>query len=206
MEISHAAAAAADLDPDRALVAQAQRGDRAALEAIYLKYVKRIYNLVIRLGADRQNAPDLTQEAFLQIYRSLPRFEGRSRFYTWAFRIATNVALAGARRRAPATPFADDHAQAGMHADPVLTAERRAMYERIEAALAQLSPIHRTMMVLGPIQGHSYHEIAAILGISVDAVKGRMHRARVSLIAALEESSSLLPSFRAIRAREGVAA
>ena len=210
MKTSNERACVAEPDPDAALVAQAQQGDRRALEALYRKYVGRIYNLVFRITADRQRAEDMTQEAFLQIYRSLHRFQGRSRFYTWAFRVATNVALARARSTAHAdreVPFDDHHASPSAYADPELSAERRDMFERLEAAMRRMPPQLRAMIVLGPIQSHTYEQIAEILGISVDAVKGRMYRARVNLHAVLSSQASIFSRVQTVRnVKEGAAA
>src|SRR6266849_1992216 len=80
-----------DADADR--VSRALNGDRPAFEELYAKYLRKVYNLVFRLVGTAQEAEEVTQEAFYQIYKTLPRFQGRSSFYTWIFRIATNVAL-----------------------------------------------------------------------------------------------------------------
>lgn len=176
-------------DPDAALVERAQAGDRAAFEELYRKYVRRVFNLVYRTVSDPSVTEDVTQEVFLQVYRNLPSFRGTSKFYTWLFRVAFNVALVHARRvglqRARQLPFEDWHPSTAPHTRPDQAAEAREELSRVERALADLAPAHRSILVLGAIQEHSYREISRILGISVIAVKGRLHRAREALHAAL---------------------
>jgi len=175
-------------DPDAALVARAQSGDRGALEAIYRKYIRRVYNLVYRVVGDAQHTEDLAQEVFYQVYRNLDRFQGRSRFYTWLFRVATNVAVAHGRKlasRGRETAFEDRHPSTNVYANPATVAESRDTFQRLDRALKAMPAAHRAMIVLGPIQHHSYEELSQILGISENAVKARMHRARASLSAAM---------------------
>ena len=177
-------------DPDAALVASARNGDRAALEAIYRKYVRRVYNLVYRMVSDRQVTEDVTQEVFYQVYRNLAMFSGHSRFYTWLFRVATNVALAQGRRMHRHTsrqvPYEDWHPSTSPYTDPPTAAISRGELARVQAALEVLPERHRTMLVLGVVQELPYIDISEILGITVDAVKGRMHRAREALREQLE--------------------
>jgi RNA polymerase sigma factor (sigma-70 family) len=79
--------------PDSELIARIQGGDRSAFEALYKRYVKKIYGLVFRMVGTAQEAEEVTQEAFFQVYKAIPNFQGKSSFYTWIYRIATNVAL-----------------------------------------------------------------------------------------------------------------
>jgi RNA polymerase sigma-70 factor (ECF subfamily) len=176
--------------PDDELVQRALGGDRPAFEELYRKTVRRVFNLVLRLVGTVQEAEEITQEVFTQVYRNLGRFEGRSSFYTWVFRIATNVSLQYVKwraRRAKDTPLMfipesqlPRRGSLREH-DPEQEAERRALYRKISEALTKLPPGQRVVLVLGPIQGHSYEEMSKILGISTNVIKGRLHRARENL-------------------------
>lgn len=173
--------------PELELVGRAQSGDREAFESLYQKHLRRIFNLVYRLVGP-QDAEEITQEVFYQVYRTLSSFENRSSFYTWVYRIATNVSLQHAKKQArhrressidliPEGSIASTSHRAG----PEREAEQRALYRELEKALERLPPNQRTVLVLGPIQGHSYEQIAEILGTNEEVVKGRMHRARENL-------------------------
>ena len=173
--------------PELELVGLAQTGDRAAFETLYRRHVRRIYNLVFRLVGPK-DAEEVTQEAFYQVYRTLSSFENRASFYTWIYRIATNVSLQHAKKQArhrressleltPEALFSGGEQRPG----PDRQVEQRAMFAEFEVALAKLPPNQRTVLVLGPIQGHNYEQIAAILGTNEEVVKGRLHRARENL-------------------------
>jgi RNA polymerase sigma-70 factor (ECF subfamily) len=172
---------------DVELVGKAQTGDREAFEALYRRHVRKVYNLVHRVvGA--QDAEEVTQEVFYQVYRNLESFENRSSFYTWIYRVATNVSLQHAKRQArhrregPLEKVPDATLAAAVrHTGPEKEAEQRATYRDLERAIDRLPPNQRNVLVLGPIQGHSYEQIASILGTNEEVVKGRLHRARENL-------------------------
>lgn len=173
--------------PELELVGRAQAGDRGAFETLYQKHLRRIYNLVYRL-VGRDDAEEVTQEVFYQVYRTLGSFENRSSFYTWVYRIATNVSLQHAkkqarhRRESPIDDIPEGSVAATSHrAGPEREAEQRALYRELERALERLPPNQRTVLVLGPIQGHNYEQMAQILGTNEEVVKGRLHRARENL-------------------------
>lgn len=175
---------------DLELVQRAIAGDRPAFEDLYCKYVKKIYNLVYRMVGSAQEAEEVTQEVFYQAYRALPSFQGRSQFYTWIFRIGTNIALQHVKKQArkrkelpfeevldtqlPPTGFAGG-------SNPERVAESRAFYLALERAVNTLPPNQRVVMILGPIQGHTYEEMAQILGTNEEVIKGRLHRARENI-------------------------
>lgn len=175
---------------DDELVQRALAGDRPAFEELYRKTVRRVFNLVLRLVGTVQEAEEITQEVYCQVYRNLLRFEGRSSFYTWVFRIATNVSLQYVKwraRRSRDTPLMfipesqlPTRGSLREH-DPEREAERRALYRQLGSALGRLPAAQRLVLVLGPIQGHSYEEMSRILGISTNVIKGRLHRARENL-------------------------
>lgn len=184
-----------DHPTDADLVRKAADNNRAAFGAIYQRYVRRIYNLVLRMVHHDEDVEDITQEIFLQVYRNLPTYEGRSSVYTWIYRVATNTCLQYrkklVRRRDDASleGLRDAGAESPHDTDrgPEASAERRQMLGRALEAIQCLPRAQRLVIVLGPIQGHTYEEIAEILCVSVDVVKGRLHRARNNLYRNLEE-------------------
>ena len=161
-------------------------GDKSAFEVLYRRYIKKIYSLVFRMVGAAQEAEEVTQEVFYQVYKALPGFQGKSQFYTWIYRIATNVALQHvkkASRRKRETGFDEaleivtpaGFAGAG---SPEKVAESRDFYGALEKAINSLPPNQRLVMILGPVQGHSYDQMATILGTTEEVIKGRLHRAR----------------------------
>jgi RNA polymerase sigma-70 factor (ECF subfamily) len=162
---------------ERALVESARRGSRAAFETLYRRHVGNVYGLCLRMTAQRATAEDCTQEAFIQAWRSLPAFEGRSAFGTWLHRIAVNAVLAQGRRRRErlgVDASAEDEAVAlpdtslGSHGDQL----------DIEDAIARLPAGARRVLVLVGLYGHSHEEAAVMLGIAPGTCKSQLHRAR----------------------------
>jgi RNA polymerase sigma-70 factor (ECF subfamily) len=185
---------APELDPDARLMLRVQRGDRAAFEALVEKYKQPVMNLVYRMIGDLQESEDLSQNVFVQVYKSARRYRATARFSTWLYTIARNLCLNELRRRSrhPAEsldaspPDQDDYslhhhlkdAATPSPPDACLLAE---LEERIEQALALLPENQRTAVVLCRQQDLSYEQIADILGCSVSATKSLIHRARESL-------------------------
>lgn len=185
--------------PDDELVERAVSGDRAAFADIYRRHFRRVWLLVARMVPQVQDHQDLIQEVFLLVYRNLAQFQGRSSLYTWIYRIALNtclqhrklerrrnrqVLLDGLPHRALAALVATDAF------DPDRAFERRSLLSRALTALRQLPRSQRAVMLLGPIQGRSYQQIASALGLTEDVVKGRLARGRAnlrSLVAARDE-------------------
>jgi RNA polymerase sigma-70 factor (ECF subfamily) len=186
--------AVADQEPD--IVARAVGGDRPAFEELYHKYVRKIYNLVYRMVGSAQEAEEVTQEVFYQAYKNLTGFQGRSKFYTWIFRIATNVSLQYVKRqsRHRRDQSFDDVTDAQLPptgtasgTDPEKEVQSRALYRALDSAVRRLPPNQRAVMILGPIQGHSYEQMAQILGTNEEVIKGRLHRARENIREFLKE-------------------
>lgn len=185
-----------DADREPEIVARAVSGDRPAFEELYHKYVRKIYNLVYRMVGSAQEAEEVTQEVFYQAYKNLTGFQGRSKFYTWIFRIATNVSLQYVKRAVRHkrdTSFEEvidaqmPTTGAASGTDPEKEVQSRALYRALDSAVKRLPPNQRAVMILGPIQGHSYEQMAQILGTNEEVIKGRLHRARENIREFLKE-------------------
>lgn len=179
---------------ERGLVEMCRRGDAEAFARLVSLHESMVYNLSARLLGDGDEAKDLSQEVFLQVYRTLGRFEGRSSLKTWIYRIVVNQARNRQRwwrrrRRERSCPIEDmtaaDHARASAgRPDNDAPFERLARGERARvlwAALLKLSFDHRAILLLREVEGLDCMEIAAALKIPQGTVKSRLARARDSL-------------------------
>ena len=167
------------------LVARAAAGRLDAFEELVRRYQLPVYRVALRMLGDRADAEDAAQDAFLQAWQALPGFAGRSRFSTWLYRIITNRCLnirRSARRTAPLPEGLEGEAPASR---PDQIVEAASELEALAEAIARLSPEQRAPLVLRTFEGCSYEEIAGVLGISVAAVRGRLHRARLELLEAM---------------------
>ncbi len=182
---------------DLEAVAGAQKGDPEAFRVLVERYQGRAYRLALRVLRDEENARDAVQEAFLKVYRSIDKFEGRSRFYTWLYRLVVNLCLDMRRRDRSDREVewteeqlhdADvDHASVGFGAGPALEAadggpagalERAEVRKRVISAIETLPDVQREALLLREIEGMSYAEIAESLSISKGTVMSRLHYAR----------------------------
>lgn len=165
------------------LVVAARNGDRPAFDELVRRTYVDTYTLAVRLTADEEDARDVVQEAYLRAWKGLPGFRGDAQFTTWMYRITANAAYTLVkRRRRHRTEALDAMATEpvelrGEH-QPEEAAETAALLARLAAALDQLSPKLRVMVVLKDVYGLSHEEIADELGISVPAAKVRLHRGR----------------------------
>jgi RNA polymerase sigma-70 factor (ECF subfamily) len=179
---------------DQVLIEKIRAGDYQAFESLVTRYEAKVYRLALRMLRNPQDAEDALQETFLQVFRGLAGFEGRSQFSTWLFRLATNVCLMRIRHRetepSKLLPLEDylpkleegDSPQMIEWADrpeeALLSKESR---EKMMEALDKLPPEYRAVFILRDIEGFSNAETGESLGISVAAVKSRLHRARLAL-------------------------
>ena len=167
---------------DADLVAQAKQGDRAALDRLLRLHQPRVHLVCRRITGNDADALDATQEALIAIVRGLPRFDGRSRFSTWAYRIATNACLDELRRRRRRPePGLDDSrgvepVQPGGSPEEVVGA--RVL---VDEALAALAPDFRAAVVLRDVCELDYAEIAEVLNIPAGTVRSRIARGRAQL-------------------------
>lgn len=193
---ARAAAAAEDaLARERALVARAQGGDNGAFDELVIAYQDRIFNLVTRMVGDHDEACDLVQEAFVKAFRALSSFRLDARFSTWLYRIAINGCYSRHRRRAVRTRHApvsldapakgkDEEASrepADHRHGPAQSIARTETIALVQAAIGELDPEFRTVVLLRELEGYSYEDISAILGCPIGTVRSRLHRARAEL-------------------------
>jgi RNA polymerase sigma-70 factor (ECF subfamily) len=169
------------------LVTSAADGSSVAFEQLYRRHSARIHALCLRMTGNVATAEDCTQEAFVQAWRNLPRFETRSAFGTWLHRIAVNAVLQQARRRGESLGAGDsvEREVADVLADHATVDPGRS--RDLETAIAGLPPGARHVLVLVGIYGHSHEEASQLLGIAVGTCKAQLHRARALLSARLGE-------------------
>lgn len=185
---------ATSVDDEATLIAQLRAGDEAAYERVVRLYGGRLLAVARRILGSDEDARDIVQDAFLNAFRSLDRFEGNAKLSTWLHRIAVNAALMKlrTRKRKPEQPidtflpsFLDDgHHEERFQSweEPVDKAlERAETRELVRQQIDALPESYRTVLVLRDIEGLDTEETANMLGLSVNATKIRLHRARQAL-------------------------
>jgi RNA polymerase sigma-70 factor, ECF subfamily len=161
------------------LVVRAQEGDVRAFEELARRHQAALYRLAVRVMGDAGEAEDALQEAMLDAWRRIERFRGESAFSTWMYRVVTNRCLGMLRRRRPVP--VERVAESAAPDSPERSAEVDAGMAALGWELRGLRPELRVCWVLRELEGLGYTEIALITGASEDAVRGRIHRARVQL-------------------------
>ena len=188
------------------LLERARNGDLDAFDGLVALHQTKIYHLCLWMIGDAEDAADAAQTTFVRAFRALPKFRGEAKIGTWLHRIAANVALdvCNRRKRAP-RPFsqmvADDDeggenpiervADTTSATDPAERLARRERQGIVRAALSRLPPNHRAVITLFDIEGRSYEEASAILGVPMGTVKSRLNRARDALRRELEPHREL---------------
>jgi RNA polymerase sigma-70 factor (ECF subfamily) len=200
--------AARGLRPDVAMLRRAQAGDRGAYGQIVVLYQDRLYNAVLRLVGDREEARELTQEAFTRGLMKLDTFRGDAAPYTWLFRIAVNLAISQLRKVQRHRVFSldrpggngrhygngssngDGDDQAAGLLDQVTRDDDASPPQRVEqqerdafvlAALGRLDAEYRAVLVMRDIEGFDYQQMADVLGLPLGTLKSRLFRARMAL-------------------------
>jgi RNA polymerase sigma-70 factor, ECF subfamily len=189
---------------DRALIERAQTGDREAFEELVHRYDRDVLRIALNVLHKTEDARDVYQEAFLKIYKNLPRFRFECSFYTWMYRVVTNVCLDHLRRRAsrpedqspeypvslngdaPATDFFDRQEEKGAASDPERRLMGQEIGQRISSALELLTPRERIVFEMKHYQGLKLRAIGEALGTTEETVKNSLFRATRKLRAELE--------------------
>jgi RNA polymerase sigma-70 factor (ECF subfamily) len=171
---------------DATLIERSRAGEPAAYGELVVRYQDRLYNTLLRVCGEAEEARDVAQEAFVQAFVKLDSFRGKSAFYTWLYRIAFNTAISRRRRRKPTSSLDEARDAAGFEpadpdARPEANLEREEQAAQVRAALATLSEEHRSVLVLREIDGCDYETIGEMLDVPVGTVRSRLHRARMQL-------------------------
>ncbi len=181
------------LENEKALVAEAQAGSGEAFATLLNQYDRRLFRLALNVTGNQEDAADVLQEALLRAYRSLERFRGDSRFYTWIVRIVINQGLMKLReRRADSWVSLDEPIETDDHTlmpreiedwgdNPEQRYSKTEFHAILNQNMEQLEPPLRIVFILRDVEGFSIEEIAGMLGLSVPAVKSRLLRARLKL-------------------------
>ena len=187
---------------DAVLIRRCKHGDRDAMERLKVKYQNRIYNVILKICANKDDAAELTQETFVKVIEKIGSFRQKSTFYTWLFRVAVNLTLNYCKRKMK-VPMQSLDASVGPEfesargrlknflvsgdgEDPVSLAENRELGEILLNALGRLDGDQRAVVVLRDIEQMSYAQIAGALEIELGTVKSRLSRARANLREILE--------------------
>jgi RNA polymerase sigma-70 factor (ECF subfamily) len=188
----------AEAEEDRALIQAAQKGDRAAFRRLVERHQRRAFAIALGMVRDENDARDLVQEAFLRVYRGLGRFQGDSSFFTWFYRIVTNLAIDFMRKPSRKETEHDEGraldsaAEADFPfisridgAEPLEGVHRHELAIRLRAALDALPPYHRGVVLMREVEGMSYEEMAQAMNVSKGTIMSRLFHARQKLQRAL---------------------
>ncbi|HXU14445.1 MAG TPA: sigma-70 family RNA polymerase sigma factor [Terriglobales bacterium] len=169
-------------------IERAKQGDEGAFKVLYDLHKRRVYSLCLRMTQNTASAEDLTQEAFLQLFRKIATFRGESAFSTWLHRMAVNVVLMQLRKKnLPIVPIDETtegdedgtvKKEPGAPDDRLTGAIDRL---RLQRAVDELPPGYRTIFVLHDVEGYEHNEIAEMVGCSIGNSKSQLHKARLKL-------------------------
>ena len=181
--------------PEADALRLAQQGDAAAFERIYQLHNRRVYSLCLRMVGNTAEAEDLTQEAFLQLFRKIATFRGESAFSTWLHRLAVNVVLMRLRKKSGSETSLEevtepDEETGGPRRDfgePDLGLSGSIDRVNLQRAIDQLPAGYKSVFVLHDVQGYEHNEIAEIMGCSIGNSKSQLHKARMRLRDLLHE-------------------
>ncbi len=175
-------------------IERAKQGDAEAFEVLYSLHKRRVYSLCLRMTANTAAAEDLTQEAFLQLFRKIATFRGESAFSTWLHRMAVNVVLMQLRKKGlPVVPLEDTvdteeetpRKELGS-LDPALAGSLDRL--QLQRAVEGLPPGYRMIFLLHDVEGYEHNEIAGMVGCSIGNSKSQLHKARMKLRELLKTS------------------
>lgn len=181
-------------DGDEAeLIARATKGDSEAFGVLVERYQRRVANVALSVVHNQDDAIELAQETFVRAYENLSKFESRSSFSTWLYRIAANLAIDFWRREGRHVVLRGEDAENEIRrlpsdtGDSFKTASRKELSARLTAALEELTPEHRTVILLREVEGLSYDEISEALNCPRGTVMSRLHYARNRLRVLLKD-------------------
>jgi RNA polymerase sigma-70 factor, ECF subfamily len=198
LRASNKLARQAEAEEDRALIERAKTGDRPAFRELVERHQRRAFAIALGLVRDENDAKEIVQEAFLRVYRGLDAFNGQSSFFTWLYRIVTNLSIDLMRKPARRDAEFDDGREIKDEldipllaridgADPQDVVRRGEIRIRIQSALDALPPYHRGVILMREIEGMSYEEMAQAMGVSKGTIMSRLFHARQKLQRALSD-------------------
>jgi RNA polymerase sigma-70 factor, ECF subfamily len=197
-----------EAEEDRVLIESAQKGDKLAFKKLVQRHQRRAFAIALGLVRDEQDAREVVQEAFLRVHRGLDSFHGGSTFFTWLYRIVTNLSIDLLRKPSRRDAELDetrefDEADIPLlsridGADPLDVIRRGEIRNKLEAALDALPVYHRGVIVMREVEGLSYEEMAEAMGVSKGTIMSRLFHARQKLQRALAEcyAEEIQPSIR----------
>jgi len=169
-------------------IERAKHGDAEAFQALYEKHKRRVYSLCLRMTTNTAEAEDLTQEAFLQLYRKIATFRGESAFSTWLHRLSVNVVLMHLRKKGLPVVSLEETTQGGEEDAPKkdfgaedLRLAGSVDRLQLQRAVDDLPRGYRTIFLLHDVEGYEHNEIAGIVGCSIGNSKSQLHKARMKL-------------------------
>ena len=186
-----------EAEQDRVLVEQARSGDRQAFRRLVERHQRRAFAIAMGLLRDESDAREVVQEAFLRVYRGLESFHGGSSFFTWLYRIVTNLSIDLIRKPARRETELDEQRLVDETeipllaridgADPLDVVRRREIADRIRRALDALPAYHRGVILMREVEGMSYEEMAQVMGVSKGTIMSRLFHARQKMQRALAD-------------------
>jgi RNA polymerase sigma-70 factor, ECF subfamily len=168
---------------DLELARAAAVGDRSAFETLYQRHYRRVYSLCLRMTGSPEEAEDLTQDVFIQLYRRIGSYRGEALFTTWLHRLTVNQVLMRFRKRAVKFESITVDGELPLPAEPEGSPRTLPIIDAIalDRAIAKLPPGYRTVFVLHDIEGYEHEEIAHTLGVTIGTSKSQLHKARLKL-------------------------
>lgn len=180
-------------------------GDTNAFEALVIENQRQVYTLALKMTGNEEDAYDISQDAFVKAYRSLPKFRGDSKFSVWLYRLTSNLCLdflrSRKRRAAFSTSYTNDEDEdreleiPDERFSPETVLEKNELRISVNAAMAALPEDYRQILILREINGLSYDEIAEVLSLELGTVKSRIFRARKKLCSILMKDGNLSDRF-----------
>jgi RNA polymerase sigma-70 factor (ECF subfamily) len=166
---------------DLELTRRSKAGDTKAFDELVTKYRAKIFAMVCCMVRNEHDAWDLAQETFVKAWQSIHRFEARSSFYTWLYRLTMNLTIESLRRKGRREEVELNEDIPSFLQSPCVNYQRAEIREQVNEALAKLSPAQRAVVVLKDLEGLQYHEVAEVLNLSMGTVMSRLFYARKKL-------------------------
>jgi len=165
------------------LISRCQQGDQEALKEIFNQYHQKVYRIAYGVVRQREEALDIVQEVFIKLFRSIRQFQGKSRFYTYLYRMTMNTAIDHTRKMKKVPSFSMDEEEGFQLSDdaerrPDRILDHKELEARVKWAMDQLSPDQKAVLIFREVEGFSYQEIAEATGSSIGTVMSRLHYGR----------------------------